>query len=107
MTLNCGAAPITIAMPAVTVAHDTELSSLQPGTVTFTHFNTLFSVINGATFNVSGVSFNRSSAAATALRADSSTVQTINLSNATVSGYTAFAVLVGNFSTVNITTTTF
>lgn len=107
VTLSCGTLPVTIQVPSTTVAHDTQLSAARPGLITFVHVGTLFDVTSGASFGVSGISFDGMGQRITALRADSATAQSVILSNAVVSRYAGLAIQVGNHSSLNVSSTTF
>ena len=109
VTLNCGSSPITIQVPFTTVAHSTQLSSAQPGTVTFTHLSTLFEVTSGATLSINGISFDGTGHGSTAIHADEiSTVQNVVRSNAVVSNYSGgLTFMIGGGSSLNVSNTTF
>jgi predicted outer membrane repeat protein len=109
VTLSCGSSPVTIQVPPTTVIHNTQLSAVQPGTITLIHLGTLFNVTAGASFSVNGISFDGLNMTGnTALKADSATtVQNVILNNVAMSRYVGLGIQVGGGSFLSVSNTTF
>jgi hypothetical protein len=57
VAVDCGPGPVTLAVPPTSVAHDTVLHALRPGTITFTNTATLFEVNAGVSFEIRDFAF--------------------------------------------------
>jgi hypothetical protein len=105
--LDCGASPITIAMPATSVTRPTQVSAAFPGTVTFATVGTFLSVSSGASLSVSGVTFDGQNLGGMAIHADDLTANRVSVSGVTFRRYDGFAIDVGGPTTLTVSNSTF
>jgi hypothetical protein len=99
VVVDCGPAPVTVAVPSTTVSRPTRLRPAVPGSITLVHSGTLFSVTSGAPFEIQNIAFQGSSQSSFAVHMVSGSAV---LTGDTFRGYPSFMVSVHRGSRLTV-----